>query len=282
MAIGTRIAARRKELHITQEELAEAVGVSTQAVSQWENNWSLPDIAKVELIARKLRIGIGSLFTEDLTDYDWEIHDQMFSGEHMFTRLKTIAELKGLMQTYKALYYARDKHKDQLRKKLKFSDARVPYITHPLMMACHAQSMGIDDDDTLAVILLHDVCEDCGVDPEDLPFSGNVKRAVAILTKQKPADMSKEAYTAAYYHEIEGNAIASIVKIIDRCNNVSTMALSFSDARLSEYIDETEKYVLPLMSRMKRLYPEYNNIVFMVKYQILSVLESLKAMLMGK
>ena len=47
-------------------------------------------------------------------------------------------------------------------------------------------------------------------------------------------------------------------------------------------IDETEKYVLPLMSRMKRLYPEYNNIVFMVKYQILSVLESLKAMLMGK
>jgi hypothetical protein len=36
------------------------------------------------------------------------------------------------------------------------------------------------------------------------------------------------------------------------------------------------------MSQMKRLYPDDNNVIFLVKYQILSVLESLKAMLMGR
>ena len=36
------------------------------------------------------------------------------------------------------------------------------------------------------------------------------------------------------------------------------------------------------MSQMKRIYPEDNNVIFLVKYQILSVLESQKVMLMGK
>ena len=282
MLIGSIIAHKRSELHISREELAKAIGVSPQDISRWENNWSLPDIEQVGRIAEALHVGTGSLFNENPTEYSWEIHDQMFSAEHMFTRLKTIAEIKGLRETYKALYYARENHKDQLRKKPKFSDAKIPYISHPLMMACHAQSMGIDEDAVLAVILLHDVCEDCGVSPDALPFSEEVRTAVDLLTKQKPDNISKEEYTAQYYQGIGSNRLASLVKIIDRCNNVSTMALSFSDEKLSAYIDETEKYVLPLMSQMKRLYPDDNNVIFLVKYQILSDLESLKAMLTGR
>ena len=282
MLIGSIISKKRTELHISREELAKAVGVSPQDISHWENNWSLPSIDKITRIADALQVGTGSLLNNGSQEYDWEIHDQMFSAEHMFIRLKTIAEIKGLRETYKALYYAREKHKDQLRKKPKFSDAKIPYISHPLMMACHAQSMGINEDAILAVILLHDVCEDCGVLPDELPFSEEIRTAVDLLTKQKPDNISKEEYTVEYYRGISSNRIASLVKIIDRCNNVSTMALSFSDQKLSAYIDETEKYVLPLISQMKRMYPDDNNVIFLVKYQILSVLESLKAMLMGR
>ncbi len=138
----------------------------------------------------------------------------------MFTRLKTIAEIKGLRETYKALYYAREKHKDQLRKKPKFSDAKIPYISHPLMMACHAQSMGINEDAILAVILLHDVCEDCGVLPDELPFSEEIRTAVDLLTKQKPDNISKEEYTAEYYRGIGSNRIASLVKMLTPLSGV--------------------------------------------------------------
>ena len=41
--IGAKIAALRKKQGITQEALAEQVGVSAQAVSKWENGWNLPD-----------------------------------------------------------------------------------------------------------------------------------------------------------------------------------------------------------------------------------------------
>ena len=282
MSIGKRIAESRKALGMTQEDLAERLHVTTQAVSRWENEWNLPDLDKIYLIAGELKLSVGSLLEEDRTVYEWKVRDQMFSEEHMFTRLKTIAEMLDLKQTYKALYYAREQHQGQFRKKQKYSNAMIPYVYHPLMMACHAQSMGISDDELLAVILLHDVCEDCGVKPEELPFSDEVREAVDLLTKKPSGSISRKEAAALYYEAISRNRIASVVKVIDRCNNVSTMALSFSDQKLNEYIEETEEFVMPLLVRIKHSYPEYNNAVFLIKYQMLSVLESLKAMLMGK
>ena len=46
----------------TQEELAERIGVSPQAVSKWETGQSLPDISQVPLIARAFDISTDALF----------------------------------------------------------------------------------------------------------------------------------------------------------------------------------------------------------------------------
>ena len=282
MNIGKKIADRRKELKITQETLAEKLSVSPQAVSRWENGWNLPDMDNLGPIAEALKMSVTELVGGDRTGYEGELRDELFSEEHMFTRLKTIAEAEGLTETYRALYYMREQHEGQFRKKLKFSDARIPYINHPLMMACHAQAMGLTDDCLLAVILLHDVCEDCGVPVEELPFSEPVREAVGLLTKSFPEGMPKEEAEAEYYRGIRSDPVAAMVKVIDRCNNVSTMAQSFSDRKLAEYIEETETYVMPLLKMLKQSCPQYNRAVFLVKYQMLSVLESLKAMLKGR
>ena len=50
--LGTRIAALRKEKGLTQEELAEKLGVSSQAVSKWENDLSCPDIMLLPVLAK--------------------------------------------------------------------------------------------------------------------------------------------------------------------------------------------------------------------------------------
>ena len=47
MNISDRIQALRREKGITQEALAEALGVSRQAVSKWESEQSLPDLERV-------------------------------------------------------------------------------------------------------------------------------------------------------------------------------------------------------------------------------------------
>lgn len=54
MTIGESIRHHRKRLGLTQLELAERVGVSVQAISKWETNTGLPDIAIVVPLARAL------------------------------------------------------------------------------------------------------------------------------------------------------------------------------------------------------------------------------------
>ena len=52
--IGSRIAQKRKDLGLTQEELAQQLGVSSQAVSKWENDISCPDISLLPSLAKVL------------------------------------------------------------------------------------------------------------------------------------------------------------------------------------------------------------------------------------
>ena len=47
MEIGSKIRQSRKEAKITQEQAAEALGVSRQTISNWENEKSYPDIISV-------------------------------------------------------------------------------------------------------------------------------------------------------------------------------------------------------------------------------------------
>lgn len=50
MTIGTKIQTLRKQHGLSQEQLAETLGVSRQAVSKWEAEQSVPDIDKIILI----------------------------------------------------------------------------------------------------------------------------------------------------------------------------------------------------------------------------------------
>ena len=209
----------------------------------------------------------------------WILKEKIFSEDHMFTRLMGNAIDENLNETYRALYYARDKHVGQTRKTSPFTEEHIPYITHPLMMACHAHAMGIRNDQVLATILLHDVCEDCGVSPEELPFSDSVKKSVKLLTKPKEYTGTKEE-KQTYYDNIATDSTASIVKALDRCNNVSLMALAFSTEKMIDYVEETQEYVYPLLEHLKRDEVTYNDAIFLIKYQLRSLMETIKAFIL--
>lgn len=62
-SIGNRISKYRKEKGMTQEELAAKLGVSSQAVSKWENDASCPDISLLPQLCRALGITTDELLT---------------------------------------------------------------------------------------------------------------------------------------------------------------------------------------------------------------------------
>lgn len=59
--LGKRIIAHRKRLGMTQDRLAEQLGVTAQAVSKWENDQSCPDIAMLPKLAELFGISIDAL-----------------------------------------------------------------------------------------------------------------------------------------------------------------------------------------------------------------------------
>ena len=63
--VGRKIAARRKELNLTQMELADRMGVSFQAVSNWERGNSMPDIGKLPELSSLLQLSIDELLTDE-------------------------------------------------------------------------------------------------------------------------------------------------------------------------------------------------------------------------
>ncbi|WP_281532803.1 helix-turn-helix domain-containing protein [Anaerocolumna aminovalerica] len=63
--IGKKIAQLRKEKNLTQMELADIMGVSYQAVSNWERGNSMPDISKLTELTVTLGVSI-----DDLLDYE--------------------------------------------------------------------------------------------------------------------------------------------------------------------------------------------------------------------
>lgn len=70
-SIGKTIRRLRKEQNLTQEELAEQLNVTSQAVSKWENETGMPDISQIVPLASVLRVSTDVLFgTADINDDD--------------------------------------------------------------------------------------------------------------------------------------------------------------------------------------------------------------------
>ena len=58
---GSFISAKRREKNLTQEQLAEKLGVSNKTVSKWENGKCMPDYSVIELLCKELDITLAEL-----------------------------------------------------------------------------------------------------------------------------------------------------------------------------------------------------------------------------
>jgi len=87
--VGERIAKLRKESGLTGEKFAEALGVSPQAVSKWENGKCLPETALLPAISALLGASIDSILmppkitTKKFGKNDTELHRYNFAQEYI-------------------------------------------------------------------------------------------------------------------------------------------------------------------------------------------------------
>ncbi len=85
--LGLRIAALRAEKNMKQNELAERLGISAQAVSKWENDVSAPDISILPELADVLGVTVDELLTGEKKEAAVRLLDKPEEARNLTLRI---------------------------------------------------------------------------------------------------------------------------------------------------------------------------------------------------
>lgn len=89
--IGKYIARKRREMNLTQEQLAEKLGVSNKTISKWENGKCMPDYSVVQNLCEALSVMLAELMDgEDSAEGSLRAYDE----EQMLDLLRRTQELE--------------------------------------------------------------------------------------------------------------------------------------------------------------------------------------------
>ena len=170
----------------------------------------------------------------------------------------------------RAVTYAYLGHKGQNRKNGK------SLISHPASVCQCLISHDLGSDEVLmAAALMHDLIEDPAVTQADLAaeFSPSITELVVRVTKTPGRNL------AEYYKGIAQDPKAVLLKAADRACNVGDMIDTYSPQHLRRYVNETRKYVLPLMKQLRWGQPQYGDALVALKDRIEDVLRAVVAYL---
>ena len=82
MSIGTTVKKLRRDRNITQEQLAEMLGVSTNAVSQWECDKTAPDISHLPILANIFEVSADILLEIDIAKSKKQTEIKEFTSKY--------------------------------------------------------------------------------------------------------------------------------------------------------------------------------------------------------
>ena len=75
-AIGSYIARKRREQNLTQEQMANQLGVSNKTISKWENGKCMPDYSIIQALCEALHVSLPELMDgEDTAEDSLRVYD---------------------------------------------------------------------------------------------------------------------------------------------------------------------------------------------------------------
>lgn len=182
--------------------------------------------------------------------------------------LKNYLKGRGFHTALKALKFGEEEHSKigtGYRK-----DKVTPNFYHQIEIALSLITLKevVHEEETIIAGLLHDVKEDCGIDQNTLEqkFGKLSADAIEKLTKEFKG-IKKDMQN--YFDVIATCPIASLVKLADRMNNISTMVGVFTIPKQEEYVKEIKDYFIPLLKEARGNFPEqsmsYHNMSLFLK-----------------
>lgn len=91
MSLGEKIKAMRQQAALSQEQLAEKLNVSRQAVTKWETGKGIPDIANLIAISDEFDVSLDELIKDDIAVKKKIISDSSSKKWHILVIVYLVA-----------------------------------------------------------------------------------------------------------------------------------------------------------------------------------------------
>lgn len=101
ITIGKFISGKRKEKNLTQEQLAEKLGISNKMISKWETGKCMPDYSIIKNLCEELEITIAELMDGEETENK---SVRTYDNEQIMGLLRRTQELEKQKNYYMELY----------------------------------------------------------------------------------------------------------------------------------------------------------------------------------
>lgn len=130
--------------------------------------------------------------------------------------------------------------------------------------------------ETIAVMLLHDTAEDYDVPFAQIreKFGAGIEHGVQRMTK---LHLGRKKSPQQYFEEMLDCPRATLCKGADRIHNQQSMIGVFTREKQLSYIEETRAWILPMLKKARRLYPEQENAYENIKRVLMAQIEMLEA-----
>lgn len=156
---------------------------------------------------------------------------------------------KGYYQALDAMEFGRKLHTG-FRK-----DGVTPEFMHQIQILHWVRTLEpsmMYPEETYVAILLHDTPEDKFEVTHAMirdRFSPRAAQAIFLLDKNGKREID-------YFHGLSQDPIGSVAKLGDRIHNFSTMVGVFTIEKQLKYVDEVEKYFMPMIKQARRTFPQ--------------------------
>lgn len=163
----------------------------------------------------------------------------------------------------KALNFAENVHTG-VRK-----DGKTPELYHQVSILAYllTQHRNLEDPRSVYVAaILHDTTEDY---PElEAQVAAMFPKDIANINGLSKVRKGQLVPYSVYFGEMGHNAVTSVVKLVDRMHNVSTMPGVFKPEKMRKYIVEIQKYFLPMAKAARRNFPQQDAFYELAKSEL--------------
>ncbi|MBQ7336962.1 MAG: helix-turn-helix transcriptional regulator [Clostridia bacterium] len=142
MSIGTTIKKLRRERGMTQEQLADYLGITANAVSQWECDRTAPDISQLPMLARVLQVSTDCLLGIDFNKDETEIQ-RILDESAAFARtgqfMKAMEITRDALKQYPQSFHLMARHAENMLA-VRGREDEIEFLCDKILKECNESS----------------------------------------------------------------------------------------------------------------------------------------------